>query len=117
MCSLVTLEEKMEKSLGGMRVVQYRALVPLGYDARHSQLTALHIRDPKKGGLVVLSSEMADIIAETSSQADSFPDHVCTNTGRWIPKKFIIKNPEPDRLLIVNVRPGSKLVNKTKPKK
>lgn len=95
-------------NVGGQRVVDYFALVPIAYDARYASLKELKIEDPKKGGLVVVRSKVERIVCETDSSAKQYPDHVCTETGRWIPKDFIKPHGTIHDLLIVSLKPGAR---------
>ncbi len=99
--------------------VGYFALVPFEYDARRPDKTALTTVDKQiyPGGLVVCVSEVVRVVAEMGPGNSLFANHVSTDTGRWIPKKYIKKNPSAGDLLLVPLKQGAKPRPKPKSKK
>lgn len=97
--------------------VDYFALVPFEYDARRPDKTALTTVDKQiySGGLVVCVSEVVRVVAEMGPGGSFLANHVSTDTGRWIPEKYIKKNPSAGDLLLVPLKQGAK--PKPKPKK
>lgn len=96
--------------------VDYFALVPFEYDARKPGKDGLVTVDKKiyAGRLVVCVSEVVRIVAEMGDGDSCFANHVSTDTGRWIPKKYIKENPQDGDMLLVPLKQGAKPKQKHK---
>lgn len=117
---IIMTKRKLVTSFEGVlnqKKVDYFALVPFEYDARRPDKTALTTVDKQiyPGGLVVCVSEVVRVVAEMGPGDSCLANHVSTDTGRWIPKKYIKENPSAGDLLLVPLKQGAK--PKPKPKK
>jgi len=95
--------EHSHLKIGGQTLVNYIALVPYGYDERKGK-RSIAVKNKIQGGHFISVSEKVRVTIETDATATIFPNCVSTDTGRWIPKKWVFKNPKSDDLLIIKVK-------------
>jgi len=92
-----------QAQLGGQTLVNYIALVPVEYDERKGKRN-ITVQNKIHGSHFIAISEQVRVTIETDETATLFPNCVSTETGRWIPKKLVFKNPQPDDYLMFKIK-------------